>query len=203
MVAGVGAAVAGGGVIAAGGGIAQGLGRRRWRGWHHARHGFRRRGRGHRRGPWRWRGRRLGRRRGLRRYGSARRRWRRGARLRAGCSRHALRDLAPRAGSGVSPRRGRGRVTGRSSRWPTMPVHSRLNRLRSASSAGSGTSARTSRALSVPSMRESRNPSAGVSVIFWVRSRGSVESTSTRLRSPRPVRTSSGSRTLRVASRMS
>jgi hypothetical protein len=74
---------------------------------------------------------------------------------------------------------------GTSTRYSTTPVDSRPKRLRWTSSGGSGMSCITSRALSVPSMRESRKPSVGVRAMRWKRSRGSLESPSTRSMSPR------------------
>ncbi len=124
--------------------------------------------------------------------------------LGAGVAALAASDPASwRARRAASPRRGKGRVSGWSSRCPTMPVQSSPKRLRSTSSAESGIRLRTSRALSVPSILDSTKPSIGVSVIFCWRSRGSLESTSTRLGSPMARRTRAGSWTRRVASRIS
>ena len=51
-------------------------------------------------------------------------------------------------------------------------------------SAGSGIICTISRALVIPSTRESTKPSSGDRVSFWKRSSGSLESASTRSMSP-------------------
>jgi len=65
-----------------------------------------------------------------------------------------------------------------------MPVETRPNRLFCVSSTGSGMSWNSSRAVVVPSMRESTKPSFGDSVSFWKRSSGSLERLSTLSTSP-------------------
>ena len=66
-----------------------------------------------------------------------------------------------------------------------MPVDRSAYRLRCVSSRGSEIMATTSRALSVPSTRERTNPSAGVRVTRWKRSRGSLARPRMRSMSPR------------------
>ena len=66
----------------------------------------------------------------------------------------------------------------------TTPVHRRPKRLFRVSSGERLASWMISRAESVPSTRERTKPSVGVRVMFWKRSRGSVERASTRSMSP-------------------
>src|SRR5207247_1048024 len=63
-------------------------------------------------------------------------------------------------GSGRTPVRG-GACRGRGARYSTAPVHKRANKLRSVSSAGRGVRWNISRAVRVPSTRDSTNPSVG------------------------------------------
>ena len=81
------------------------------------------------------------------------------------------RPRAPRQRSGTRPRRWRAGRTG-SSASPRR---------------GSGISCITSRALSVPSTRESTYPSVGERLMRWKRRSGSVERPTTRSRSPSAV----------------
>ena len=114
----------------------------------------------------------------------------------------------PGRGGGREQARGRpavargrgGRADARPARGAMAPVQRRPRRLRSISSGGSGKRSTISRALSVPSMRESTNPSVGVRATGCTRSRGSTASTSFRSTSPRASRTVAGSFSLRAAS---
>ncbi len=69
--------------------------------------------------------------------------------------------------------------------YATIPVQSSPKRLFCVSSGGRGMSWMISLAVVAPSTRESTKPSAGESVIFWKRRRGSGECWSTRSMSPR------------------
>ena len=74
---------------------------------------------------------------------------------------------------------------GGSGRYSIIPVERSANRLFWVSSRGSEIIGHTSRALSVPSTRDSTYPSAGVRVTRWKRSSGSEARPSTRSMSPR------------------
>ena len=87
-------------------------------------------------------------------------------------------------------------------RYSTAPVHSSTKRLRSVSSGGSGMMVKTSRAVSVPSMRDITKPSFGVRAMFWIRSCGSSDVTRTRSRSPSTWLTTPGSWTRLAVSRI-
>ncbi len=104
--------------------------------------------------------------------------------------------LSGPAGGGV----GDGRAAPTTGAGTTAPVHSSARRLRSTSSGGSGMSPTRSRALRLPSMRESTNPSVGVNATGCARRRGSVARTSFWSRSPSASRTAAGSFRRRAAS---
>ena len=87
-------------------------------------------------------------------------------------------------------------------RYSTAPVHNSTKRLRSVSSGGSGMMVKTSRAVSVPSMRDITKPSFGVRATFWKRSCGLSEATRTRSRSPSTWLTTDGSWTRRAVFRI-
>ena len=70
------------------------------------------------------------------------------------------------------------------------------------SSGGSGMRVKTSRAVSVPSMRDITKPSLGVRAMLWKRSCGLSDATSTRSMSPSTWLTTDGSWTRRAVSRI-
>ena len=127
-------------------------------------------------------------------------RWRRGGgRSRSGGGQRGA-GGAGDAGAGARGGTGARRALGRSGAPAMAPVQRRPRRLRSVSSGGSGMMSTISRALSVPSTRESTNPSVGVRATGCARSRGSAARTSLRSRSSRASRTVAGSFSLRAAS---